>query len=147
MIFDFEVMLKTVSDVLQQRFMGIYGSIDGARWDHEKKCLNDSLPKVPFGIAPTSLATEYIQSEYQHDCPVYSVSCPISLNAKDRHGMKGVERLTQLDDMHSVLMNIQYIFLPHLFFFYIFIHKTFPSHQSCNPLILLLLISQRHIQL
>ena len=86
-----------------------------------KKCLNDSLPKVLFGIAPVlwlkPKASKDI-SEYQHyDCPVYKTSelrgmlstTGHSTNfvmmirmPSDRHGDEwikaGVAMLTQLDD-------------------------------------------------
>ena len=53
--FDFEVMPKPYPMYRTPPKDGVYVYglfIDGARWDPEKKCLNDSLPKVLFGIAP-----------------------------------------------------------------------------------------------
>ena len=90
-------------------------------WDADKKCLNDSLPKVLFGVAPVlwlkPKASKDISVYDHYDCPVYKTSERRGMLSttghstnfvmmiripSDRDGDEwikaGVAMLTQLDD-------------------------------------------------
>ena len=122
--FDFEVMPKPQQMYRTAPKDGVYVYglfIDGARWDADKKCLNDSLPKVLFGVAPVlwlkPKASKDISVYDHYDCPVYKTSERRGMLSttghstnfvmmiripSDRDGDEwikaGVAMLTQLDD-------------------------------------------------
>ena len=122
--FDFEVMPKPQQMYRKAPKDGVYVYglfIDGARWDADKQCLAESLPKVLFADAPVIWLRPKASKDlavYQHyECPVYKTSERRGMLSttghstnfvmmirmpSDRHGdlwiKAGVAMLTQLDD-------------------------------------------------
>ena len=122
--FDFEVMPKPQQMYRKAPKDGVYVYglfVDGARWDADKQCLAESLPKVLFADAPVIWLRPKASKDlavYQHyECPVYKTSERRGMLSttghstnfvmmirmpSDRHGdlwiKAGVAMLTQLDD-------------------------------------------------